>query len=179
MSNHLQPRNTVTWGSQFMGIGVSLKYPESCSVFSPFAIHQNERFSWKPQRGEKWFFESVWKEDNPEERQRAGVSIKGQVSGKHVHRLFTGKNLKPHSWHRPRGCCFFLVITVATSFSSINMMSWHVHSKAKEVGILTQFVKACCQEKDTYHELRGGKRWWRDYLYSILRILIDSKENSL
>ena len=40
----------------------------------------------KTPEGEKWFFESVWKEDNPEEKQRAGVNTKGQVSGKHFHR---------------------------------------------------------------------------------------------
>lgn len=32
-------------GSQFMYMEVSLQYPELCSVFSSFAIHQNERFS--------------------------------------------------------------------------------------------------------------------------------------
>lgn len=48
----LNPHTTLKWMSNhvilavvFMQLVVSLKYPESCSIFSPFAIHPEERFS--------------------------------------------------------------------------------------------------------------------------------------
>lgn len=107
----------------------------------------------------------VGKNDSLSQFERKTTQRKGREPGsapkvRFQESMFTGcSQVKPQTtlFTRTRRMLPFPCHYSATSFSSINMMSWHTHSKAKEGGILTQFVKACCQEKDTYHELRGGK----------------------